>query len=218
MSTNSLKQQAYTLIKQKIADCDYAPDSMITEEKLQKDIPASRTPIRDAISRLEHEGLVTIHPKRGIHISALTISEMNMIYETRLMFEPYSIQKYGNTFSSEKLYDFYRRHTEAVTPIEQREAFNLDDEFHDFIMDALPNIYIQQCYNITRIQNRRFRILSGVCGQQRLEETYREHLDIIKACLQKDWDAGATAMYKHLMKSKNTTFEYLIKEKLIPVC
>jgi len=217
MSDISLKQQAYTLIKQKIIDCEYSPDSMITEEKLQKDIPVSRTPIRDAISRLEHEGLVEIHPKRGIHISGLTIAEMNMVYETRIMFEPYSIMQYGNTFSEEKLCDFFRIHSSIASPINQHDAFNMDDEFHDFIMNAIPNIYIQQCYDITRIQNRRFRIISGVCSQQRLAETYQEHLEIIKACLKKDWTAAAKAMQDHLLKSKSSTFEHLLKDNLLPV-
>jgi DNA-binding GntR family transcriptional regulator len=216
MSSSSLKQQAYSLIKQKITDCEYAPDTMITEEKLQKDIPVSRTPIRDAISRLEHEGLVIIHPKKGIRISSLTITEMNMVYETRLMFEPYAIAQYGTTFDEQKLYSFFRKHNETSSPINQKEAFDLDDEFHDFIMAAIPNIYIQQCYNSTRVQNRRFRILSGVCKQQRLEETNQEHLAIIKACLQKDWEKGAAAMREHLLKSKSSTFEYLLKNNLLP--
>ena len=52
----SLKQQAYDEIKRKIVTCEYAPNTLLNEELLREELHVSRTPIRDALSRLEQKG------------------------------------------------------------------------------------------------------------------------------------------------------------------
>lgn len=59
MKKETLKQHAYNIIKDKIINCEYAPSALLNEEMLKEDVQASRTPIRDALGRLEQEGLVT---------------------------------------------------------------------------------------------------------------------------------------------------------------
>lgn len=57
MKKETLKQHAYNIIKDKIINCEYAPSALLNEEMLKEDVQASRTPIRDALGRLEQEGL-----------------------------------------------------------------------------------------------------------------------------------------------------------------
>ena len=97
MTKKSLKSQAYNNIKEKIISCEYSPGMLLNEEILCETFNVSRTPIRDALSRLEQEGLITIWPKKGIIVSSLSISEVNNLFELRLLLEPYSIQNYGYT-------------------------------------------------------------------------------------------------------------------------
>lgn len=77
MKKETLKQHAYNIIKDKIINCEYAPSALLNEEMLKEDVQASRTPIRDALGRLEQEGLVTILPKKGIMVAPLTIREID---------------------------------------------------------------------------------------------------------------------------------------------
>lgn len=65
MKKDSLKLQSYNIIKDKIIRCEYAPNTLINEEALREELGVSRTPIRDALSRLEQEGLIQILPKRA---------------------------------------------------------------------------------------------------------------------------------------------------------
>ena len=81
----SLKQQAYDEIKRKIVTCEYAPNTLLNEELLREELHVSRTPIRDALSRLEQKGLITILPKKGIMVSSLSINDINMVFEVRMM-------------------------------------------------------------------------------------------------------------------------------------
>ena len=64
MQKESLKNKAYNLIKTKIVNCEYPPNSFLNETLLMDEIGSSRTPIREALSKLEQENLVRILPKK----------------------------------------------------------------------------------------------------------------------------------------------------------
>ena len=103
MSKVSLKQQAYTTIKNKILTCEYMPNSFLNEDLLCEELQVSRTPVRDALGRLEQENLIKIVPKKGFFVTPLSIGEINMAFEARLLIEPYIISNYCNHLTSEVL-------------------------------------------------------------------------------------------------------------------
>lgn len=210
MHKESLKLQAYHIIKEKIITCEYAPSTLLNEEVLREEIGASRTPIRDALSRLEQEGLITIIPKKGIMVSGLSIADINMIFEVRLLFEPYALKNYGFTLPDETILGFYQDLTIPRAAGAERDFFAMDDAFHSAIISILPNRFLCQTYDLIQTQNRRFRVMTGRFSADRIEATLQEHLQIVKACLRKDWDAAADAMRTHLIASKNATFDLLL--------
>lgn len=210
MAGQSLKLRAYHIIKEKIVNCEYAPSTMLNEEVLREEIGASRTPIRDALSRLEQEGLITIIPKKGVMVSGLSISDINMIFEVRLLFEPYALKNYGFTIPEETILRYYNELSIPHKVQKSSGFFLMDDDFHNAIISAVPNRFLRQTYEMIQTQNLRFRVMTGQISQDRLEETIAEHLTIIKACLRQDWDAAADAMRMHLLASKNATFDLLL--------
>ena len=209
MKKDSLKLQSYNIIKDKIIRCEYAPNTLISEEALREELGVSRTPIRDALSRLEQEGLIQILPKKGIMVSGLSLSEINAIFEIRMLFEPYALATYGHRLNDEKMLEFYNTCSQGGV-FEPDEFYKVDDEFHAFIIGAAPNRYIHHTYELIQNQNLRFRVMTGQQPDNRLDRSNSEHLTIIKACLRKDWAAAADAMEEHLRQSKNSTFELLL--------
>lgn len=210
MNKVSLKTLAYNSIKNKIITCEYAPGTFLNEEILTTDLNISRTPIRDALGRLEQEGLIEIKAKKGITVTPLTMKDINMIFEIRKMYEPYIIKIYGTTLSDERLTDFYRifSHPNADSARFKNNDYyyELDSAFHQLIIGACPNIYLKQNYALIQTQSERFRFMTGNVSNNRLEDTFREHNEIITACLQKDWDTAAECMTYHLEESKKATF------------
>ena len=92
----SLKLQAYQYLKAKIMNCEYAPNQFLNEQKLCAEMGnISRTPMRDALGRLEQEGLITILPKKGLMVSAITAEDVRSMFEVRLLVEPYALRVYG---------------------------------------------------------------------------------------------------------------------------
>lgn len=209
MKKDSLKLQSYQTIKDKIIRCEYAPNTMISEEALREELGVSRTPIRDALSRLEQEGLIQILPKKGIMVSGLSLSEINAIFEIRMLYEPYVLATYGHRLNDEKLLEFYNICTQSGV-LSNDQFLKMDDELHAFMIAASNNRYIQHTYELIQNQNLRFRVMTGEQPNDRLMRSNNEHLTIIKACLRKDWPAAAAAMEDHLRQSKNSTFELLL--------
>ncbi|RGX55790.1 MULTISPECIES: GntR family transcriptional regulator [Anaerotruncus] len=212
MKKESLKLQAYNIIKEKIVNCEYAPNTLLNEEKLREEINASRTPIRDALSRLEQEGLIVILPKKGIMVSGLSISEVNMIFEVRMLVEPYALETYGRTLSDEVFLGFYSQFSNQQESPPDR-YFELDDEFHHTIVGAMPNRFLLNTYEGIHTQNLRFRVMTGQEQAERIENTVSEHIAIAKACLKKDWALAAGELRRHLIQSKNATFDLLLKNQ-----
>ena len=99
-----LKQYAYEFIKKKILTCEYEPGRHLNEQQLCEAMGnISRTPVRDAVSRLEQEGLLNILPKKGILVSELRISDINRIFEVRMLLEPYVLRRYGSKQAADQL-------------------------------------------------------------------------------------------------------------------
>ena len=79
----------------------------LNEEQLTTELSLSRTPVRDALGRLEQEGLLEIRPKCGILVRPLTLNDIDMIFEVRMMYEPYVLTHYGANLSVSALNEFY---------------------------------------------------------------------------------------------------------------
>lgn len=69
----NLKELAYETSKQKIIQYEYRPNTFLSESLLMKEIDASRTPIREALNKLEQEGFITILPKKGVMDQSMRI-------------------------------------------------------------------------------------------------------------------------------------------------
>lgn len=209
----SLKQQAYDEIKRKIVTCEYAPNTLLNEELLREELHVSRTPIRDALSRLEQKGLITILPKKGIMVSSLSINDINMVFEVRMMYEPYALLHYGSRIPYSVLTHSYELLSDLDAMSEDWAFFQADDAFHAAVVQAIGNRFLLQTYEWIQDQNLRFRVMTGQTSAPRLEDTSKEHTRIMEACLKKDWSEAASAMKDHLINSKNATFDLLFQKK-----
>ena len=212
MKKEPLKHQAYDLIKNNIIHCIYAPNTIITEEMIQTDINASRTPIRDALSRLEQEGMIRILPKKGILVTEMSIRELNMLYEMRFLLEPYCIRTYGMRISPEQYLEYNEKYTGFLQDPEADYSYEeMDASFHRMMITTSRNTYIISQYSTMEMQIARSRYMTGRASVSRRESTIREHLAITRAALKEDWDDAAEAMLVHLKRSKDTYFDYMMK-------
>lgn len=215
MRKDNLQDQAYKVIKERIIHGIYKPGSLLKEEELQTDLGISRTPIREAVIRLQNDGLVVIRPKKGILVTEITIDIINSVFEIRTLLETYAAREYGKYIGKDKLLEFlhyYEADDSSLDGNTPDEFFDYDNAFHLTLMSIVGNPYFLKAYDTIIDQNNRFRILSGL-KVDRLVETKKEHLDIIKAGLENNWEKAAHYLEVHFRNSKTALFNCLFYNK-----
>lgn len=212
MKNAALQDKAYTILKERILSCAYAPGAALNTVALQEHLGFSRTPIREALGRLEQEGLVRVLPKRGIEVCELDMGTVATIYETRMVLEPYIVRVYGDKLDTSVL-EHYRRqfNWEKISPETKANFFLYDDEFHAFVRAECPNHYLAQALDRIAAQNCRVRVLSGNV-MRRLDASCAEHIAIIDALVEGQPNKAAEAMVVHLENSRKTAYSLLGKE------
>jgi DNA-binding GntR family transcriptional regulator len=209
MSKNNLKQQAYQMIREKIMNCEYPPGMLLNENILLSTVPGSRTPIRDALGRLEQEKLITILPKKGILVAGLSVRDLQAVYETRLQLEPYAILHYGNTLPESFYLEYYEKFSKISDTDSIAAHYSVDDSYHIAIIEATDNPYFIHMYEQIHVQTHRARVLLAQITGSRLQDSQKEHLEILISCLKKDWSQAARKMQEHLSRSQTSVFQEL---------
>lgn len=209
--SRSIQNEAYEHIKKKIMMCEYKPNQLLSESVLLEDLGCSRTPVREAIRRLEQEGLATVLPKRGIVVSGFTISDIKAIFEVRMLIEPYAVQTYGEALDQGELRRFLDLFQHWQEQREQLDFYQVDDEFHRTLISALPNEYLHDLYSRIQTQNVRLRVMSGELIASRLDRTMQEHEEIARVCLEKNWQLAAEKIKWHLECSRTSYFEAIVQ-------
>lgn len=213
MKKISLKVKAYNLLKEKIVNCSYAPGMDLNEDFLMEELQIGRTPIKDALGRLEQEGLIIIKPKKGVIVAPLTFQDINMIFEMRNLYEPYALIHYGSQIPEKKLHEFYEIFANPDLNSyaeDQTYYYSLDSDFHDTIIHACPNTYIHRSYKMIQNQSERFRYMTGTISEKRISDTFLEHLCVLKPLLEKDWQSAGDQLLYHLLESKKATVKLLM--------
>lgn len=210
----SAKSKAYTEIRRRILECIYKPGTWLNEDILCEELGLSRTPVRDALSRLEQDGLIVIYPKKGSYITEFSIGTINAIYETRFLIEPFVLLNYGVKLDEGTLLSYLNRFNQLKEDefyIKSGENIDVDDDFHWFIVSAAKNQFLQKTYQSIQSQNRRLRFFAHRLESGRLGDSYAEHIAIIMACLKHNWEEAAQSMRIHLNRSKDSTFHLFLK-------
>lgn len=211
LTQQPLKEYAYNSIKKKILNCEYYPNMILSEDMLCTDLNISRTPVRDALSRLSQDNLVTIVPKRGIFVQGITLNEMKNIYDVRMIMEPQIILKYGMngdlTMLKKFLEDLKKFDVDAVPPADFSQ---LDSDFHGFIFSMAQNLYFNQLYTNISNQNFRISVMSGWELGERRHESMREHIQIVEHLIAQELEAAASVMETHIKKARQCKMELLL--------
>ena len=204
--SKSLKQVAYETLKQKIVSCEILPGSTLTEDMLCEMLNASRTPVRDAISRLEQEHLVSIKPKKGIRVNRVSMNSIRELFEVRCLLEPAAVLKYCNRIPDE----VYARYTQLFRRqnLPAEEYFRVDDEFHQMFITASNNRYFQSVYAMIADQVQRYRVLTA--NRPRDEIAQEEHYEIAASCIRGEWGTASRLMLEHIENSKLAIVQYVL--------
>jgi len=89
----NLTKLAYLSLKQHMLDGSLVEGSRLTEETLARQLGISKSPVREALNRLEAEGLIIIHARRGAFVRKFTLNETRDLFDLRILLEVYAVEK-----------------------------------------------------------------------------------------------------------------------------
>jgi DNA-binding GntR family transcriptional regulator len=204
---NSLSGDVYDAIFAQLMSLRIPPGARITVDALVKEFNVSQTPIREALGRLEGEGLVVKQHLIGFRAAPqITRRRFDELYELRLLLEPHAARAAAARLDSEKL----ARLSDAAGVMARREGKDdraryssfarQDAAFHDMILAFAGNELIRQTLTF---QHTHFHIFRLMFHARVTEEALDEHEAILAAFANADPDAAEKAMRIHIEHSRD---------------
>jgi DNA-binding GntR family transcriptional regulator len=153
-SQPSLSARAYTVIRDMLTTAEITPGSPVNEEQLAKKLQMGRTPVREAIKRLETERLVVIYPRRGIFATQVALTDLTLLTEVRVHLEGEAAYQAARRASRAERIRFEQLLAEATERSHETiEEIDFDSRVHRAIYQAAHNPYLEntleQYYNLT---------------------------------------------------------------------
>lgn len=203
-----LKDIAYDKIKQKILNEDYTPGKFLSERTLIEDLNMSKTPIKNALVRLEAESFLTVSSKQGIFINELSVDKINDMYNLRIALETFNCKSLYKIITPSQLDELKQilDITKKVTDDLDINSFaTYDHEFHLAISNMAGNMEITEILINRQDHLRRITLKHLRKDPERVKIFYQDHLEIYES-LKKHHIVSANLMEKHLEKSKSILF------------
>ncbi|MCL2436510.1 MAG: GntR family transcriptional regulator [Clostridiales bacterium] len=208
----SRREMVYEEIKKKILTGRILPGTRLMEIELADTLGVSRTPIREAIRKLEKEGLVTIEPRKGAYASQVSTEDMVAILEVRQNMEGLAAYFAASRISSgelENLKDAFERYNQAVKENNTKDMIKYDTAFHRTIVEASHNKILVQIIDQLQELVLRFRYIY-YDDLKRAEKIPKEHGNIVDAIIKGNGEAARTAADAHIDQMR----ELVIKENV----
>lgn len=207
-SRQTLGQTVYDRLKADIVGWVWKPGQRLPEVAVAELLGVSRTPVRDALRRLEREGLVVYAPQQGYTTRAVNLRDLNELYDLRALLEEHSAglaaeagqQDASSKARLDELCRTWELHAEDKPSPDDPGLLDADEHFHEEIAGVGGNLNL---LDMLRSMNGRIRIIRmfDLCSPERIAATYEEHARIIRRVTDGDAAAARQAMRQHIETS-----------------
>ena len=187
-------------MRQAILKGELKPGERLMEIALAEKLGVSRTPIREAMRKLELEGLVVMIPRRGAQVANITEKDLNDVLEVRITLENMAIEKACTNMTEEDVQELekvardFERSTAEGDLVKMAEA---DVNFHETIYRAADNKRLMQVLNNLREQIYRYRV-EYLKEDEARNRLVKEHEKITQAIKARDVKKAQELSFEHL--------------------
>ena len=206
-----LRDQIYQLVRRAIVTGRLAPGSPVNEIEIAERLGTSRTPVREAVKRVEDEGLIDVRAQAGTFVTRISRRQVQEAYIIRIALERESVRHAAQTITADevqRLRDIIDLHALAVKRSRFEDAIDHDDAFHRVIAEVNGYSMLWRVVDITKAQMDRCRLLS-LPSPGAGETTIEQHGAIVDALEAHDLEAAERAIKEHLETSLSNTLKLL---------
>ena len=196
-----INEQVYEAIETAIVRCELSPGDLLGDRQLAEALGVSRTPVRDALHRLEPSGLVERRGRAGWVVSPFALRDVHELFELRRIFEPLGLERLSETWEEEaggELSRFFDDFPERMTQDLMPHYLYTDHRFHKRIVECTGNGRIVRFYEVVEKQIDRVRHYVSYNYDGRVEDSLAEHREICAAIAARDLPAATEALVRHL--------------------
>lgn len=192
----SLREKAYQLIKQKIITGEFAPGDVLSEGELADLLGVSKTPVREALTQLQHDNLVSLIPRKGYLVTNLTLKDIQDIFEVRLILERAATVLAAERITAEELAAVERYLEMDFDPTQREDLLRYvqaNRDFHLEIARASHNLRLYEYLDRIFIDAQRLQYMDlTIWGVPWVWQ--RDHERIVEALRRRDKEAAAAAV------------------------
>ncbi|MCT4566187.1 MAG: GntR family transcriptional regulator [Maledivibacter sp.] len=170
-----LREIVFEYLRNSILSGELEPGERLMELQLAQQLGVSRTPIREAIRKLELEGFVEMLPRKGAYVADVSIKDILDVLEVRMFLEGLATNLAAERMTDEEIEELkviLQKFEDEIETMEKQEMIKLDNKFHDTIIKGSRNNKLMQIVQGLQEQFQRFRVIYF--------NEYSEHQDLIK--------------------------------------
>ncbi len=208
----ALNERVYEALLRAIAEGRIPPGKRLMLDDVAAQLRVSRTPVRDAVSRLVAEGLMEPSGGRGFRVTLLTRQDLAQLYDLRLMCETYAVERGLETLTPQLLAQLEHLACQwaRVSPnpdlAEWLDLTLKDQEFHRLIVSLARNPRLSDLFQRLCIHIQTFRVGPFFSSAAELKETYlSEHREVMAALRGGDVATAKRAVSRHVMNAMGRT-------------
>ncbi|MGC5344184.1 GntR family transcriptional regulator [Streptomyces sp. DT24] len=197
-------ERVYTHVKRGVLDRHYEGGTLLTEGDLAEAVGVSRTPVREALLRLEVEGLIKLYPKKGALVLAVSAQEIADVVETRLLVEEFAARKAvpASPRLIARLEELLDEQRELAAVGDLAEVSVKDRCFHAEIVRNAGNEILSRLYDQLRDRQLRMGVAVMEAHPDRIAANISEHGELLEAIRAGDADGAARVVRRHVTRVK----------------
>jgi DNA-binding GntR family transcriptional regulator len=205
-SYKPLREMVSDTLREAIVAGTLKPGERLMEIQLAEELGVSRTPVREAIRKLELEGFVIMIPRRGTYVADLSIKDVNDVFEIRTALDVLAAGLAVERITEEELEQLERLLVQIGAYIELEDIEKIveaDGQFHDILYRASRNDRLVGIINNLREQFTRFRSIS-MAYPGRIKNTIEEHRQLVEAIAQRNVALAQQLAREHMENAEQT--------------
>ena len=209
-----LRDVVFNTLRQAILKGELEPGERLMEIQLAERLGVSRTPIREAIRKLELEGLVHMVPRKGAEVASISEKSLREVLEVRRSLEELAIELACQKITAEQIKELEEAEVQFADAVQKGDAMTIaesDEHYHDVIYQATDNSRLVQILNNLREQMYRYR-LEYIKDADKRQILVVEHEHIIRAVQNHNIPEAQQAMREHI-DNQQLTVSRNIKER-----
>lgn len=213
-SYKPLRELVLDAIREAIINGTLKPRERLMEIQLAEELGVSRTPIREALRKLELEGFIVMVPRKGAYVADISFKDIADVFEIRAALEGLAAGLAAERITDEELEDMERllaEKADAIARQDMEQLVSVDTLFHEAIYRASRNERLTNIINNLREQIQRYRSTS-LAFPGRMKQSLEEHRNIVEAIQSRDTQLARQVAQEHIENAENSMIEAIKKE------